>query len=117
MTTTELTATQIVHGVTGATRFENGDGFGHPMHPALAILGWDDDRTDVHGIANKTSGREAYDGPVLARFDCHCGFETRKHEGDAEATAELADHALRTCAVCRGPKPSGNFPRCSNCAF
>jgi hypothetical protein len=121
-TTATLTATQVIYGITGARRFENGDGCGSPIHPALAILAWEDNRTDVHGVACSTMGRYTDDGLVLHHFDCHCGFETDKHETKDAATAELVEHALTTCAACQGPKPTGlpigdNFPRCSNCAF
>lgn len=121
MAVMDLTATQIVHGLTGAKRFENGDGCGAPIHPALAILEWESTCTDVHGVACISQARETDDGPSLTWFDCHCGFKTAKHETKDAATAELVEHALSTCAVCQGPKDPGligdNFPRCSNCAF
>jgi hypothetical protein len=118
LTRTPLAATQIVNGLAKAERLANSDGSGSPVHPALAILDWGSTRTDVHGIACSTMGRETDDGPVLYHFECHCGFKTAKHETEADATVELIEHALSTCAVCQGPKDlGGNFPRCSNCAF
>jgi hypothetical protein len=116
-----LTATQIVHGLTGAKRFENGAS-GSPVHPALAILEWESTRTDVHGVACRTQDRAYDDSGSLVWFACHCGVETGKHAAEADATAELVEHALSTCAVCQGPKETGlpigdNFPRCFNCAF
>jgi cytochrome c553 len=117
-TTMTLTATQIIHGLAGAERLERNPFFA-PFHPALAILDWEDDRTDVHGIACSAQGRDTDDGPSLFHFTCHCGFETAKHltEAKDDATAELVEHALTACAMCHGPKRPGNFPRCSGCAF
>lgn len=119
-TRTTLTATQIVHGLARAKRFEHG-GSGAPIHPALAVLEWESTRTDVHGVALTSHVRDTDDGPSLIRFECHCGFETGKHETRDAAVAELVEHALTTCAVCQGPKDPGligdNFPRCSDCAF
>lgn len=113
----DLTATQIIHGPQGAQRIEHDHGSSFPIHPALAILEWEDDRTDVHGIACRTHGHSYDGGTSLVWLACHCGTETAKHPTEDAATAELVEHALITCAACHGPKPAGNFPRCSNCAF
>ena len=117
METVQLTATQIIHGLTGAKRCERIADRGIPAHPALAVLEWENTRTDVHGVACSTMARYTDDGPTLYHFNCHCGFETAKRQEKDDATAELIQHAMTTCAVCQGPKPSDNFPRCSGCAF
>lgn len=87
-----------------------------PAHPALTPIAWDNDRTDVHGVACITHGWDAQGQPAVT-YTCACGFETAECATDFDATCELISHALNTCAACRGEKPADNFPRCSRCAF
>ncbi len=113
--TIEPTATQIVHGIKSAERYWCDDISLHPSHAALAVPAWDDERTDVHSIGGSIWGRNPA-GP-FTRHLCACGFETDECSTDFEATAQIVSHALHSCAACHGPKPAGNFPRCSVCAF
>lgn len=70
------------------------------VHPALQILDWDDDRTDVHGIAAKTTMGAAVStiGVVATELSCYCGFKTGPRPTDREAFEALVEHALTTCA-------------------
>lgn len=86
-----------------------------PSHPALTVLAWEDERTDVHSAACCTSGRDT-EG-LFVQYQCACGFETAHRATDLDASADLISHALTTCADCGNAKPSDTFPRCSPCAF
>jgi hypothetical protein len=86
-----------------------------PDHPALMVLAWEDERTDVHSAAGRTSGRDI-DG-LFVQYQCACGFETQHRATDLDASADLISHALSTCAECGADKPRDTFPRCSGCAF
>lgn len=93
-----------------------------PQHPALAVLQWECERTDIHGVSGGTLALGRYS------FRCACGFETPQCATVLDASASIITHALNTCADCGGPKPSriavgpaagqmDTFPRCSGCAF
>jgi hypothetical protein len=82
-----------------------------PNHPALAVLPWETEVTDVHGVAVMASG------PDGVMYGCYCGHDTDRYPTVLDACAALISHALKTCAACHGPKPADNFPRCSPCAF
>lgn len=81
-----------------------------PSHPALMVLAYEDERTDVHGVACRSMR-------TGISYACACGFETEQHATDLDASADLISHALTTCADCGNAKPSDAFPRCSACAF
>lgn len=113
---TGLTATQIIYGVREAQRLEDLRRNGPwPMHPALAVLEWDAELSDVHGAGNATFGRNERGSYV--QYECVCGAKTDEHATEFDAACELISHALHTCAACHGTKPACNFPRCSDCAF
>jgi len=81
-----------------------------PAHPSLAVLAWEDTRTDVHGVACATrSGGVSY--------LCACGFETEMHPTELDASAELISHAVKTCAECGADKPLTVRPTCAQCAY
>jgi hypothetical protein len=58
-----------------------------PTHPALTVLAWEDERTDVHAVACRTH----CDG---VSYLCACGFETKRRATDLDASADLISHAL-----------------------
>lgn len=98
-----------------------------PVHPTLAVLAWEDTRTDVHGVVGGQVGRHP-NGPGRYSFTCACGFDTGELPSALDASAEIILHAMTTCATCQGKKPShvafgpcagqlDTFPRCSQHAF
>jgi hypothetical protein len=115
-TAATLTATQTIYGLQRAQRLEDiTKRMGFPVHPALASLEWEDERTDVHGIGCSTHGSR--NDQTFVTYTCACGFETGQCPSELDAAADLISHALTTCACCHGPKHPDNFPRCSSCAF
>ncbi len=95
---------------TAASTYVDPQGDYLPTHPALTRIGWDDDRTDVHGVTSAT-----YQSGTVT-YTCACGHRTGPGT-DFDATAALISHALHSCADCHGPKPADRFPRCSPHAF
>ncbi|MFE6634678.1 hypothetical protein ACFVFT_14925 [Streptomyces tendae] len=94
-----------------------------PVHPALATLAWEDERTDVHAVIGGQHGT-GLDGVGRYAFTCACGHKTPECASVLDASAAIISHALHTCAVCHGPNPATDlrgqmdvFPRCSHCAF
>jgi hypothetical protein len=115
-TAAALTATQTIYGFERAQQLEDvTKRMGFPVHPALASLEWEDERTDVHGIGCRTQGSR--NDQTFVTYTCACGFETDQRPSELDAAADLISHALHTCAQCHGEKAADNFPRCSNCAF
>ena len=117
MLVTNLTATQTIYGLERAQQLEDiTNRMGFPIHPALASLEYEDERTDVHGIGSACHGWSAQNERIVT-YTCTCGVTTPECATMFDATCALISHALRTCAQCGDEKPSDNFPRCSGCAF
>lgn len=79
-----------------------------PAHPALTVLAWEDERTDVHGVALRTSGHN--DDGHFVQYDCVCGFKTAERATDLDASAELISHALHADDSPAVPTPATIAP-------
>lgn len=109
-----VTATEIVYGAAYTPHPYSWE----PQHPALAIVQWECERTDIHGVIG---GQFALG---LRSFDCACGWKGPECSTEFDAAAAIISHALNNCAACGGEKPATTvdgrmdaFPRCSRCAF
>ncbi len=102
-----LTATEIVYGLRSITARAATD---EPTHMALAVMEWEDDRTDIH------SGGYDINADGTHTYTCVCGFETGPLRSHHEGSAQLISHALHTCARCQGPKTADQFPLGRCCA-
>lgn len=96
-------------------------------HPNLHVIGWEESRTDVHGIVSSliTNVDPVTDVTlprVMTNLSCNCGVTTDLHDTVEDAFAELVKHVAsdddcpdyhsgcEDCFCCPDGCASGNCP-------
>lgn len=105
-----LTATALANGFDYAPRPYDWE----PQHPALAVLDWEDERTNLHGVTGGQSG-PGTSGLGAYSFSCACGWTGDEQRTVLDASAAIISHAVHTCATCAEPKVNPIGPYCTRC--
>lgn len=105
-----LTATALANGFAYAPKPYTWE----PQHSALAVLAWEDERTNLHGVTGGQSGLNA-SGLGAYSFSCACGWTGIEQRTVLDASAAIISHAVHTCATCYGTKTATVSPLCTDC--